>query len=71
MGRRSMDEGSRRLILLHLLAAAVVSFLGTFTLVLVLEPSRFFLVVIMVGLPVIVTTTAVKSLVASLDDEDL
>jgi hypothetical protein len=54
-----------------MLAAAVISFLGTFTLVFVLEPSPFLVVVIMVGVPMMVTTTAVKSLVASIDDEDL
>ncbi len=57
----------RRIVLVHLIAVLILSFLGTFTLAYVLEPSRFWLAVIVVAVPVVVSTSAVKNLVMALD----
>ncbi|NIP37389.1 MAG: hypothetical protein GWN39_20745 [Thermoplasmata archaeon] len=58
---------SRRIVLVHLIAVLVLSFLGTFTLAYVLEPSRFWLAVIVVAVPVVISTSAMKNLVMALD----
>jgi len=64
--RRTLDE-RKRLILIYLLAALVLSFFGTFTAVLLVQPGWFLGVIIVIGLPIAVTTSMVTHLNQSID----
>jgi hypothetical protein len=70
MRRRVLDKRGNRLILVHWLGAAIVSFLATFTIVYVLEPEGFMLLLVTTIVPVAITSSFITHLVKSLDDAE-